>query len=53
MADPGLGDEGIVLATPELVAQTCSAVTLFEENQDHWELVSRSAAPFELLPGER
>ena len=41
------------MADPGLVAQACSAVILFEENQDHWELVSRSAAPFELLPGER
>lgn len=38
MADPELGEEGVVYATPELLARASSAVILFEPNQDDWEL---------------
>lgn len=36
MADAGLGDEGLILATPDLVAETCSAVTVFQGSILDW-----------------
>lgn len=51
MADPGLGDEGLILATPELVAESCSAVIVFPQDKTSWEVVCRSDAPVSLPLG--
>ena len=53
MADPGLREEGIVLATPELVAETCSAVILFDGDQDNWPLACHSEEPAQLAEANR
>lgn len=46
MGDPGLGEEGVILATPELMAQDASAVILFPADQDAWEVVCHSDEPY-------
>ena len=45
MLDPELGDEGIICATPELLAQTSSAVTLFAPEKDAWPLARAAEEP--------
>ena len=45
MGDPGLNEEGVILATPELMARDASAVILFPADQDAWEVVCHSAEP--------
>lgn len=45
MGDPGLNEEGVILATPELMARDASAVILFPADQDAWELVCHSTEP--------
>lgn len=50
MGDPGLGEEGIILATPELMARDASAVILFPADQDAWELSCRSSGPVTIEP---
>ncbi len=52
MADPEMGDDGMILATPELVAQTCSAVILFEEDKTAWDVSCSSKANTGLPLGE-
>lgn len=45
MGDPGLNEEGVILATPELMARDASAVILFPADQDAWDLVCHSTEP--------
>ena len=45
MGDPGLNEEGVILATPELMARDASAVILFPADQDACELVCHSTEP--------
>ena len=49
MGDPGLGEEGIIYSTPELIAETCSAVTLFEQDKNEWNFTCQSSSS-SLLP---
>ncbi len=48
MGDPGLGEEGVIYATPELVAEGASAVILFPGDQDAWEISCTSTEPASL-----
>ena len=45
MADPELGEIGVVYATSELLGENCSAVILFDADPDVWELVCASSGP--------
>lgn len=48
MADAGLGDEGLVLSTPELLAKSTTAVAIFSDNADTWTISCSSVEPFEV-----
>ena len=48
MADPESGEEGVVYATPELLASTSSAVILFQADQDAWEISCSSSSPAQI-----
>ncbi len=48
MADPEMGDDGMIYATPELVAESASAVILFEGDKDAYELSCASTQPTQL-----
>ena len=48
MGDPGLGEEGVIYATPALVAESASAVILFPGDQDAWEVTCASSQPASL-----
>ncbi len=51
MADAGLGDDGLILATPELIAETCSAVILFPQDKTEFVLARQSDAAVQLPLG--
>lgn len=51
MADGGLNDEGIILATPDLLAETCSAVILFPQDKTAWTVERQSEAAVQLPLG--
>ncbi len=48
MGDPGLGEEGVIYATPALMAESASAVILFQGDRDAWPLACSSTQPVEL-----
>lgn len=52
MLDPGLGEEGITWVTPEEIANTCYAVTLFPEDYTVWDVNCQSTAATLLPLGE-
>lgn len=39
MADPELGEVGVVYSTLDLLAENCSAVILFDVDSDLWRFV--------------
>ena len=45
MGDPGLGEDGVIYATPELIAESASAVILFSADKDAWEVSCSSTEP--------
>ncbi len=51
MADAGLNDEGLILSTPELVAETCSAVIVFPQDKTDWTVTRQSEAAVQLPLG--
>ena len=45
MGDPGLGEEGVIYATPALIAESASAVILFDQDHSVWEVQCASTEP--------
>lgn len=49
LLDPNRGNDGLIYATPGIIAETCSAVTVFDRDKTAWDMTARAAAP-EAIP---
>lgn len=42
LLDPNTGNDGLIYATPEVIRDTCSAVSLFDADKTAWDLSTRA-----------
>lgn len=49
LLDPNRGNDGLIYATPEIIAETCSAATVFDADKTAWDMTAQAAASENLL----
>lgn len=42
LLDPNRGNDGLIYATPGIIADTCSAVTVFDRDKTAWDMAARA-----------
>lgn len=52
LLDPGRGNDGLIYATPEVIADTCSAVSLFDADKNAWNMTAQADGAENLLTVE-